>query len=498
MAHRKRKVKVYEEDLTSLTKEELIDHIQRLIAHNFQLKNVINKNVDHGQHWSENPGQRKFDFSKCPRRHIFIKLLYLGWDYQGYATQEETSKTIEWELFKALKRSCLIEERARSNYHRCGRTDKGVSAFGQVISIDVRTKLVKNKCSGNEVDGEMPSYDVHVVEETEGELEYCKILNRLLPPSIRAIAWSPALPRQSARFNCIKRTYKYFFPRGNLDIQRMVTAAEHLVGEHDFRNLCKMDVGNGVINFRRRILSVSIKVLSEDQLAESSGGSHGKDKIFAGEIVEPVNCEVLESIGDSVQSCANPSTSSCTESLECGPKELSNNAVSDRKQSLERIYDMCELTIVGKAFLWHQIRSIMTVLFLIGQGKEEPDVIRRLLDVDNFPRKPQYTMASEIPLNLFASDFESTLNWVYDRSTILYIIKDLQKEWTMLSVRSAMIKQMISELGSGCDDVDGSELTNCLLKGVRPRSYVPLLQREKCNSLESKIDHYAKKRRIDV
>lgn len=33
--------------------------------------------------------------------------------------------------------------RETSCYHRCGRTDKGVSAFGQVISIDLRSNLLE-------------------------------------------------------------------------------------------------------------------------------------------------------------------------------------------------------------------------------------------------------------------------------------------------------------------------------------------------------------------
>ena len=41
-------------------------------------------------------------------------------------------------------RSKLIESRESSNYHRCGRTDRGVSSYGQVISIDLRT----NFCEG--------------------------------------------------------------------------------------------------------------------------------------------------------------------------------------------------------------------------------------------------------------------------------------------------------------------------------------------------------------
>ena len=46
--------------------------------------------------------------------------------------QEDTEKTIEAVLFDALLKTRLIESRATSNYHRCGRTDKGVSAFSQV------------------------------------------------------------------------------------------------------------------------------------------------------------------------------------------------------------------------------------------------------------------------------------------------------------------------------------------------------------------------------
>ena len=35
---------------------------------------------------------------------------------------------------------------------------------------------------------------------------------------------------------------------------------------------------------------------------------------------------------------------------------------------------MHELTVVGLAFLWHQIRCIVVILLLIGQGKENVEV----------------------------------------------------------------------------------------------------------------------------
>ena len=35
--------------------------------------------------------------------------------------------------------------------------------------------------------------------------------------------------------------------------------------------------------------------------------------------------------------------------------------------------------LVGKAYLWHQIRCIVSILFLVGEGREEPEVISELL-----------------------------------------------------------------------------------------------------------------------
>jgi len=54
--------------------------------------------------------------------------------------------------------------------------------------------------------------------DDSNELPYCKMLNRLLPKDIRIVAWSPVKEDFSARFDCGSRTYKYWFPRGDLDV----------------------------------------------------------------------------------------------------------------------------------------------------------------------------------------------------------------------------------------------------------------------------------------
>lgn len=38
---------------------------------------------------------------------------------------------------------------------------------------------------------------------------------------------------------------------------------DKLIGEYDYRNFCKMDVGNGVVNYIRKIVSVEIFVVDE-------------------------------------------------------------------------------------------------------------------------------------------------------------------------------------------------------------------------------------------
>ena len=44
-------------------------------------------------------------------RHVALRFMYVGWDLQGFAVQEETCETVEAELFLALTRTRLIQSR---------------------------------------------------------------------------------------------------------------------------------------------------------------------------------------------------------------------------------------------------------------------------------------------------------------------------------------------------------------------------------------------------
>ena len=45
-------------------------------------------------------------------------------------------------------------------------------------------------------------------------------------------------------------------------------------------------------------------------------------------------------------------------------------------------------------------------------------------------RKPQYTLASELPLNLFQCTYSEVEDWVYDREALIFVINDYQSMWT--------------------------------------------------------------------
>ncbi|KAI0984199.1 hypothetical protein GJ496_008815 [Pomphorhynchus laevis] len=107
--------------LEDCSREELIEECKRLRAHVYQLRSIIMKkdNVIIPKKL------RYFDMSTYNQRHVFLRIAYLGWMHDGYVLQEDTSNTIENILFEALKRARLIDTREASNYHRCGRTDKG-------------------------------------------------------------------------------------------------------------------------------------------------------------------------------------------------------------------------------------------------------------------------------------------------------------------------------------------------------------------------------------
>jgi tRNA pseudouridine38/39 synthase len=341
---------------------------------------------------------RDFDFSRFQRRYVALEIMYLGHDYYGFARQDSASETIEEHLFAALRKTRLIPADAtwkELKYSRGGRTDKGVSALGQVVALLLRS-------SGK-------AGEVAVAEEDE--IDYPAILNRLLPSSIRVLGWTTAPTNFSARFSAEHREYKYFIvdSAGSLDVALMLEAANHFVGEHDFRNFCKADVSK-VRSFNRRIMEVRLT-------------------------------------------------------------ELPTATAGDRK--------VLELYIRGTAFLWHQVRCMVSVLLLVGKKQEEPGIIKTLLDVTAIPAKPQYSPASEEPLLFYSCNY-SGLGFRRSSTVYLDVLKGLDVATTSHLVRTALLLSIEERLQS-----DGVHAT--ATKRARGQKYVALLARPKEPTVEQRL-----------
>jgi len=370
-----------------------------------------------------------FDMSKYALRHVALKVAYLGTKYNGFVTQDCTTETVEEYLFRALEKTCLIKSRTQCNYSRCGRTDAGVHAFGQVVGCFVRSNLregpgivpddlraaaegsdmeefIKVSASYREKEEQDGTYRERSADGSERkdgapaelpkwrddnpeleEVNYPLLLNRVLPDDIQVIAWCPVPLSFSARFSCLNRVYKYFFYRDSLDIEAMRTAASDLIGEHDYRNFCKMDVVN-VSHFRRRIDHVAIHP-ARSVLCMPRG-------------LSPENDEAQPK-GDN----------------------SADGAVPDSEAGRDQFY---EVTIQGSAFLWHQIRCTLSVLFEVGAGREDVSIVRQLLDLDAFPRKPNYPMADPMPLVLYHCSFDH-LYWRYQPDNAQRIFTDMHTQW---------------------------------------------------------------------
>ncbi|KAL0034588.1 hypothetical protein WJX79_009374 [Trebouxia sp. C0005] len=131
---------------------------------------------------------KPFLIESFQQRYVALEVFYLGWQYHGFASQCGTEGTVEGLLFNAMRKAKLIAEGAtwqQVNYSRCGRTDKGVSAAGQVIALLLRSASKTGEPALLE----------------EDEMDYSLKLNKELPRDIRVLAWCTVPADFSARFS---------------------------------------------------------------------------------------------------------------------------------------------------------------------------------------------------------------------------------------------------------------------------------------------------------
>lgn len=367
------------------------------------------------------PKQKHFDFSKFNTRFIALRFAYMGWNYNGLNFQYDPTPlpTVEEAILEAMKKAKLIMDAdpAACEFSRCGRTDKGVSALNQVISLRVRSNLASHEQAERACD--------------EKELPYVTILNALLPLDIRITAVCLRPPEGfDARFSCVYRHYKYVFSGENLNIEAMTEAASKFEGENDFRNFCKVDGSKQITNHRRVIHSAKILPL--------------RDNFF--------------------------------------------------------VFDL-----KGSAFLWHQVRCMMAILFLTGQGLEKPSIVSDLMDIEKYPSRPLYDMAHDVPLVLYDCVFPE-MEWLslatdFGPQQLLKFQKECQKLNGYVvdqKIKSQIVSMMSDIFISG--NISGLRNTMNLGDGVGRayKTYVPIKARPLGETVEQQNAKFLEKKKRKI
>ncbi|VVU94907.1 tRNA pseudouridine synthase [seawater metagenome] len=343
--------------------------------------------------------KKTIDHSKYHYRYVALHISYFGFNYQGFASQNNTFNTIEYHLIKALKETSLIEEKKTSNYTSCGRTDAGVSASSQIISIYLRSKQKKESFKGQ------------LLTQDE-EINYIRLLNGFLPKDIRIIRWTDIPKEFNARYSAVSRIYRYYFVKGGLDIDQMKKACNYFIGKHDFRNFCTMDIKN-VSYFEREIFNFNLN---------------------------------------------------------------------------ENDTNILFFEIEANAFLQNQIRMMTAILFLIGNNKEKPSLIKTLLEVDKYPRKPQYNMSNPYQLVLYKVNYDE-IKFKTDNKSIKLLLNSLNNLWREYTIKAEIINQFMDVIDENQNIKSDKQIFNSVTDKIYNKSkYIKILDRPTGKSYQEKVN----------
>lgn len=145
-----------------------------------------------------------------------------------------------------------------------------------------------------------------------------------------------------------------------------------------------------------------------------------------------------------------------------------------------------EFEVSGHAFLWHQVRCMVAVLFLVGEGRESPAVVSWLLDTAATPRRPLYDMAPDAPLLLHEIGYEGMV-WPPSDAAALDEVWGRELESSLLAAATSHTKRRslgtagLARGGGSAPGVQG---------GGRPATYVPLRERRTADAVEAKAGRF--------
>nr|XP_039253733.1 tRNA pseudouridine(38/39) synthase-like [Styela clava] len=357
-------------------------------------------------------------------RRVAFKVAYLGWDYMGYAWSDNTDRgvkghtnVVERVFMEALLRQQLVRKLSYKNkFDRCGRTDKNVSGLGQVICVNVRSNMdhgygvwgQKNWNNSNkEINEPMNIIDGKTTEEKNWD-DYDisdKSRDSEEIPYIKLL--NEALP-MDIRVLAWSPVSKGFSPRKSC-LSRTYRYFVPLGGldVNLMKKCAKKLVGeHDFINFAK---------LSADNMESQTVRQ-----------IKNFDIEILPRSNSSLREC-----------------------------------NICQFTVTGSGFLYRQVRFMVSVLCLIGNGHEDPSVIERLLDIENTQGRPSYSSASASPLILYDSEYSSDdIDWRWDEEALKTTAHSIAGIWCENAMKSEITRTIYGNVVSKLSSEKRDEIIN--------------------------------------
>lgn len=189
-------------------------------------------------------------------RRLKLTIEYDGTDFHGYQTQGKGERTVQSVLGQAVS---TLTPRETITLYGAGRTDIGVHALGQVVSLETESALPIER--------------------------WGIALNSLLPPDISVAKVEEASLDFHARFSAKQRTYGYLIwtrrtrsaiwgryslhVRRTLELDAMREAATLLVGTHDFASFARAG-GNPGRTTTRDLRRLSVRPMRDGLLVTAT------------------------------------------------------------------------------------------------------------------------------------------------------------------------------------------------------------------------------------
>ncbi len=266
-------------------------------------------------------------------RCIKLTLAYDGTDYAGWQSQVESTMTggkptLQQTLERAIQSFCGEQTRVLAS----GRTDAGVHALGQVVSVRTKT-----------------NYPLDV---------WRKALNARLPLDIRVLQAENASENFHPTHDTKSKRYRYLIDNGTiqnpflrrthwfipqpLNVPAMQRAATYLVGKYDFSSF--ESTGSPRSTSVRTVYDLSVIARKPVHSLLSSANSDA-------------NSEITNE---------NPAEINL-------PNHLNNSNRSDENS-------VVQIEIEADGFLYNMVRAITGTLVQIGKGRWKPEQMEMIRD----------------------------------------------------------------------------------------------------------------------